>query len=84
MRYQTMAPIEYKAAGTLFKCTIPAGTEVVPATNLPHHPEAPRFWAKAWDDMDDSAESWERSYGFLLEADDVEEFCTCAACEGLY
>lgn len=84
MKYQTRAPIEYKAAGTLFSCWIPAGTEVVPATNLPHHPEAPRFWAQPWHGMTDEAESWERSYGFLLEADDVEEQCICAACEGFY
>ena len=84
MKYQTRAPIEYKSQGYGPITTIPAGTEVVPATNLPHHPEAPRFWAKPWEGMDDFAESWERSYGFLLGADEVEEQCTCAACEGFY
>lgn len=65
----TNRPIEYRAApyGTI--CTIPQGTSVIPATNLP---EGDKFWAEPWEGMDDQVDAWFRTYGFLIDSDDVE------------
>ncbi len=52
------------------KAVIPAGTPVVIADNLP---KPVRFWVEAWDNMTDIEESWLRSYGFLLERNEVSE-----------
>lgn len=83
MKYQTRAPIEYKATFGLFRCVIPAGTPVKIATNLPVE-DGLQFWAGPWPDMGLEAVQWARNYGFLLGSDDVEELCICAACEGFY
>jgi hypothetical protein len=84
-KYQTRAPIEYEAAGSLFKCRIPQGTEVEVASNLPTLAgNGLQFWAGPWSPMSAEAESHMRNYGFLLGPDDVEELCICAACEGFY
>lgn len=44
--------------------TIPAGTEVSPATNLPNTNGC--FWAEPWEGMTEKEESWSRNYGFLV------------------
>ena len=66
----TKDTIEYRTPNG-HVATIPKGTEVVPATNLPEE-GGPRFWAESWDGMGQKAESWARSYGFLLGAEEVE------------
>jgi hypothetical protein len=77
--YFTKRPIEHKQAGTLHKFWIPEGTPCVPVDNLPKS----GFWVVGpWDDMGDEAESVMRNCGILLGADEVEENCMCAFCEG--
>ena len=51
--------------------TIPKGTLVIPAKNLPDVPGG-RYWAEPWADMTPKAKSWHRNYGFLIEAHEVE------------
>lgn len=70
MRLVTIEEIEYSPAGTLQKFIIPAGTQVIPADNLP---DSGAFWAVEWQNMGTEAESWGRNYGFLLDASDVRE-----------
>jgi hypothetical protein len=65
---KTARDIEYKAAPYGFITIIPAGTPVIPATNLPQG----GYWAEPWPGMSDEAESWERNYGFHLEDNEVE------------
>ena len=49
--------------------TIPAGTPVVPATNLPEG----GYWVdEEWDGMTDEQQSWMRNYGFLVTDEEVE------------
>jgi len=50
--------------------TIPAGTPVIPASNLPDNNQ-PRYWAEPWAGIPETEESWCRNYGFLLQADEV-------------
>lgn len=69
----TRSTIEYRAAPYGYITTIPKGTSVIPASNLPATPA--RFWAEPWEGMSEDAEGWERNYGFLIEADQVE-VCT--------
>ena len=52
--------------------TIPAGTPVILASNLPDNGR-PRYWATPWAEMSETEEAWGRTYGFLLEADEVAE-----------
>ena len=59
--------IEYKAAPYGYIATIPAGTPVVPADNLPDG----GYWVSDWNDMDDKAESWMRNYGFHVGEEEV-------------
>ena len=68
MNQVTNKAIEYSEAPVGHIATIPKGTRVIPATNLPGN----KFWAEPWDGMDHNAEAWQRVYGFLIEADDVE------------
>lgn len=68
MQLVTKRQIEYKAAPPLKPITIPKGTSVIPATNLP---DDGKFWAEPWDDMNVAADAWFRSYGFLIDAEDV-------------
>ncbi len=49
---------------------IPAGTLVIPATNLP---EKGKYWAEDWPGMNETEESWGRNYGFLLEGYEVTD-----------
>jgi hypothetical protein len=69
MKIVTRTEIEYRAAGTLARHIIPAGTQCVVADNLPGDGQ---YWACEWDGMDLLAESWQRNYGFLLDENDVE------------
>jgi hypothetical protein len=82
MRFVTRESIQYKAAPYGFIAEIPAGTPCIPATNLPDDhpveagktlPACSRFWACEWPAMTAEAESWERNYGFLLDASEVRE-----------
>jgi hypothetical protein len=52
-----------------FSATIPKGTPVIPANNLPM---TGRYWAEPWPNMTEQEESWNRNYGFLIETDEVE------------
>lgn len=70
----TNRTVQYRAAPYGHVATIPEGTPVIPATNLP---DSDQYWAEAWDDMSDQEESWLRNYGFLIDADDVD--CTVTA-----
>jgi len=65
----TNHPIEYRAAPYGRITTIPKGTPVIPATNLP---DRDKYWSEPWDGMDQSAESWFRNYGFLIDGSHVE------------
>lgn len=68
---KTKRDIEYRAApypGVI--ATIPKGTWVYLASNLPHPPWA--YWAQEWDDMSEQAQSWMETYGFLIEEEDIE------------
>jgi hypothetical protein len=65
---RTKSQIEYKAAPYGRIATIPAGAQVIPATNLPQG----GFWVEAWEGMTDKAESWGRNYGFHVTSDEVE------------
>jgi len=49
--------------------TIPAGTPVVPATNLAKG----GYWVEQWDGMTDEQESWQRTYGFHVTDDEVTD-----------
>lgn len=64
---KTTKPIEYSCAPYGHIATIPAGTKLTPATNLPDG----GFWAEPWEGMSEQAESWERNYGFHITNDDL-------------
>ena len=67
--------IDYQAAPYGHIATIPVGTPVEPATNLPiKETEIPLYWVKPWKGMTPEAESWQRNYGFLVDWCDVENF----------
>jgi hypothetical protein len=65
----TTKPIEYKAAPYGFIATIPAGSKVVPADNLPDG----GYWVEQWEGMTEVEEAWGRSYGFHLTEEDFTE-----------
>ena len=65
---KTKRSIEYKAAPYGTVAVIPAGTRVIPATNLPG---SGQFWAMGWRGMTDTERSWHRNYGYLLTQEDV-------------
>ena len=77
--------IDYHSAPYGFIATIPAGTPVDPADNLPG---TGKFWACAWEEMDDQAAAWHRNYGFLIKPADVETvddpcpICGDSDCDG--
>lgn len=62
--------IDYQAAPYGKIAHIPAGVAVIPATNLP---EKGKFWVSIWHGMTEQAESWQRNYGFLVDASQVTE-----------
>ncbi len=66
---KTKNDIDYQAAPYGHIATIPKGTEVTKATNLPNG----GFWVKKWNGMTLKAKSWLDNYGFLLTNADVEE-----------
>lgn len=49
--------------------TIPAGTPVIPATNLPEG----GYWVEPWDGMTAEQASWQRTYGFHVTDDEVTD-----------
>ena len=67
---KTKREIEYHSynATPSLVAVIPAGTSVIPATNLPSQMG---YWAKNWEGMDSRAESWARNYGFFINPEDV-------------
>ena len=67
---KTNRDIEYTTQPHGVIATIPAGTKVRPAANLPDSEDL--FWAEKWSGMDERAISWHRNYGFLIEQGDVE------------
>ena len=65
VRYQTSA-----AFAPHIDVTIPAGTEVIPATNMPESSRI-KYWAEPWPGMSDDARDWCRTIGFGLDHEDV-------------
>jgi len=70
----TKHAIDYQSAPYGRIIVIPAGVPVLPASNLPCRGEDPQYWVQAWEDMPNSARSWMNNYGFLVGAEDVEDF----------
>lgn len=68
---KTIAPIEYSAAPYGKIATIPAGTSVSLAKNLPTSKEK-QYWCKGWRGMTAREKSWKNSYGFLLSFGEVK------------
>lgn len=64
---KTKTNIEYRMEWC-GKTTIPAGTTVVPATNLP---EPNQYWCEEWPGMNEIEEGWMRGYGFLVQESEV-------------
>lgn len=70
---QTKHDITYRnPASCQTIAVIPKGTKVIPASNLPKT-DGERYWAKTWEGMSEKAEGWQRGYGFLIDAEDVED-----------
>lgn len=65
----TNRDIEYRAAPYGYITTIPKGTSVIPATNLP---DTDKYWAEPWQGMSAKAEGWVESYGFMIDSVDVD------------
>ena len=68
----TKHSIPYREAPYPYLHIIPKGTPVRPASNLPGEP-GEQYWAEPWENMTEESESWQRTYGFLLAADKVED-----------
>jgi hypothetical protein len=68
---KTKRDIQYYSVPMGYVCTIPKGTQVKPAKNLPDNMLG--FWAEKWPEMSELAESYYRNYGFLVYSDDVEK-----------
>jgi hypothetical protein len=68
---KTKKDIMYRTGGANYT-TIPAGTTVTRARNLPETPSGPRYWAKGWRGMGELARSHARNYGFLLTLAEVK------------
>jgi hypothetical protein len=68
---KTQSAIEYKAAPYGHIATIPAGTTVQRASNLPAS-DGVQYWAKGWRGMTKGERSWQRNYGFLLTHAEVK------------
>ena len=64
----TNKDIEYKEAPYGYIATIPKGTPVIDATNLPDG----GYWVENWDSMSEKEESWARNYGFHVTEEDVD------------
>ena len=63
----TKADIPYKPFPYLWTATIPAGTKVIRATNLPGE----SYWAEPWENMTPEELGWQQGYGFRLTSDEV-------------
>ena len=50
--------------------TIPKGTRVTPATNMPRDSHI-KYWAEPWEGMSPQAQSWQRTMGFGLTRVDL-------------
>ena len=61
-----------KAFSPNINVLIPAGTKLIPATNLPESSSI-KYWAEPWSGMSDKELSWCESIGFGLTADEVED-----------
>jgi hypothetical protein len=48
--------------------TIPKGTPVIPATNLPHR----GYWVENWKGMTGTQKSWSENYGYHVTDAEVE------------
>ena len=68
---KTVKPIDYREAPYGHITTIPAGTTVTRARNLPAS-DGVHYWSKGWRGMDRNARSWQRNYGFLLTLEEVK------------
>lgn len=68
---KTTKLIEYHAAPIGYIATIPAGTKLDPASNLPAEPGNAKYWARAWPRMTNQAKSWRQNYGFLVGEKDL-------------
>lgn len=66
----TKQEIRYKSAPYGLVGVIPAGTECIPATNLPES-DGPQYWVMPWTGMTDLETSWQINYGYLLGPDEV-------------
>ncbi len=66
----TKTQIQYHAAPYGLIAIIPAGIPVTAAITLP---EKNKFWVGTWPGMSEKAKSWQTSYGFLVDASEVEE-----------
>lgn len=58
---RTRKEIEFHSCGGHI-ATIPVGTLVIPADNLPQG----GWWVENWSNMTELAQSYARNYGFLL------------------
>lgn len=65
---QTKDDIDYEAVPYHLKFTIPAGTNVTPAKDLPAYG---LWWALPWEGITDEAALWLKCYGFLLTAEQI-------------
>ena len=68
----TSRDIEYRSAPYGIVGRIPAGTAVIPSTNLPFPDSLNSFWVEPWDGMSETEESWCRMYGYLVPIEDTE------------
>ena len=69
MYKRTKRAIEYKAAPYGRVATIPSGSIVTPADNLPRG----GYWVARWAAASDRAVSWGRNYGFHVTPEEVED-----------
>ena len=66
---KTIRELKFYSAPYGYIATIPKGTPVIPASNLPRKDH---FWAEEWQGMTEVASSWQRNYGFLIAPNEVE------------
>ncbi len=66
---KTKTEIEYRVFPYGKVATIPAGTPVDPASNLPEG----GYWVSPWPGMDEATKSWHRNYGFHVTAEEVTD-----------
>ena len=69
---RTKYEISYRPFPNLKTFTIPEGTPVTLATNLPQT-DGGKYWAQPWAGMTNEEKSWERNYGFLIRQEEVRE-----------